>query len=107
MPSKSSPMSTDDHRSTRSGYAGAMDRVAMASYFLPGLAQLWPRLRDSLGVEHRTASGGGYALTFDDGPHAQGTTAVLDVLGSAGARATFFLVGEQLRRNPTLGAEIL
>jgi peptidoglycan/xylan/chitin deacetylase (PgdA/CDA1 family) len=99
-------MSTYDHRSTGSGHAGALDRVAMASYLLPGLAQLWPRLRDALGVENRTASGGGCALTFDDGPHAQGTTAVLDVLGSAGVRATFFLVGEQLRRNPMLGEEI-
>jgi peptidoglycan/xylan/chitin deacetylase (PgdA/CDA1 family) len=99
-------MSTYDHRSTRSGHAGALDRIAMASYLLPGLAQLWPGLRDSLGVEHRTASGGGYALTFDDGPHAQGTAAVLDALDSAGVRATFFLVGEQLRRNPVLGEEI-
>ena len=79
----------------------------MASYLLPGLAQVWPRLRDALGVEDRTASGTGFALTFDDGPHAQGTPAVLDVLAAAGVRATFFLVGEQLRRNPALGAEIV
>jgi peptidoglycan/xylan/chitin deacetylase (PgdA/CDA1 family) len=100
-------MSTYDHRSTRSGHGGALDRVAMASYLLPGVALLWPRLRDSLGVEHRTASGDGYAITFDDGPHAEGTAAVLDVLDRAAVRATFFLVGEQLRRNPTLGREIL
>lgn len=79
----------------------------MASYLLPGLAQAWPRLRDALGVEHRTASGAGYALTFDDGPHAQGTTAVLEILAAARVRATFFLVGEQLRRNPGLGCEIV
>jgi peptidoglycan-N-acetylglucosamine deacetylase len=79
----------------------------MASYVLPGLAQVWPRLREALGVENRTASGTGYALTFDDGPHAQGTPAVLDVLAAAGVRATFFLVGEQLRRNPALGGEIV
>ena len=79
----------------------------MASYLLPGLAQVWPRLRDALGVEDRTASGTGFALTFDDGPHAQGTPAVLDVLAAAGVRATFFLVGEQLRRNPALGGEIV
>ena len=79
----------------------------MASYLLPGLAQVWPRLRDALGVEDRTASGTGFALTFDDGPHAQGTPAVLEVLAAAGVRATFFLVGEQLRRNPALGAEIV
>lgn len=81
--------------------------MAIASYLLPGLAGLWPALRRPLGIEDRTASGRGYALTFDDGPHAQGTAAVLDVLAAAGVSATFFLVGEQLRRNPTLGAEIL
>ncbi len=42
------------------------------------------------------------ALTFDDGPHAEGTPAVLDVLARAGARATFFVIGEQVRRRPEL-----
>jgi peptidoglycan/xylan/chitin deacetylase (PgdA/CDA1 family) len=79
----------------------------MASYLLPGLAHVWPRLRRELGVEQRTASGAGYALTFDDGPHARGTPAVLEALAAAGVEATFFLVGEQLRRNPALGAEIV
>jgi peptidoglycan-N-acetylglucosamine deacetylase len=81
--------------------------VALASYLLPGLAGLWPALRRPLGIEDRTASGRGYALTFDDGPHAQGTPAVLEILARASVGATFFLVGEQLRRNPTLGVEIL
>jgi peptidoglycan/xylan/chitin deacetylase (PgdA/CDA1 family) len=100
-------MSTYDHRTPGPVHGSALARAAMASYLLPGLAQLWPRLRDALGVEHETASGAGYALTFDDGPHAQGTPAVLDVLAASGVRATFFLVGEQLRRNPALGAEIV
>ncbi len=50
---------------------------------------------------------GGVALTFDDGPHPEGTPAVLDVLAGAGAKATFFLVGEQVQRRPSLAAEIL
>ena len=91
----------------------------MGSYLLPVLAgsrpvflprspePIWPGLRRLLGVEDRTASGRGYALTFDDGPHAQGTPAALEILAAAGVRATFFLVGEQLRRNPTLGREIV
>ena len=37
------------------------------------------------------------ALTFDDGPHPEGTPAVLDELERRGARATFFFVGEQVR----------
>ncbi|HEX7610945.1 MAG TPA: polysaccharide deacetylase family protein, partial [Solirubrobacteraceae bacterium] len=52
-------------------------------------------------------SGLGYALTFDDGPHAQGTPAVLELLAGAGVAATFFLVGEQVRRNPSLAREIV
>lgn len=47
------------------------------------------------------------ALTFDDGPHPQGTPIVLEILREAGARATFFLVGEQVERRPALAAEIV
>ena len=43
---------------------------------------------------------GGVALTFDDGPHPEGTPAMLEVLARAGARATFFVVGEQVRAPP-------
>jgi peptidoglycan-N-acetylglucosamine deacetylase len=96
----------------------------MGSYALPALAGARARflsdhsrtwgldgrvgtaLRDRLGVEDRTASGYGYALTFDDGPHIEGTPAALEILAAAGVQATFFLVGEQVRRNPALAAEI-
>lgn len=78
----------------------------MAGYLTPALAFYSSRLRKALGVEDRTASGTGWAITFDDGPHAQGTPAVLDVLAQRGAQATFFLVGEQVLRNPGLAAEI-
>jgi peptidoglycan/xylan/chitin deacetylase (PgdA/CDA1 family) len=47
------------------------------------------------------------ALTFDDGPHPEGTPAVLEVLARAGARATFFLIGERVERRPALAAEIV
>jgi peptidoglycan/xylan/chitin deacetylase (PgdA/CDA1 family) len=63
-------------------------------------------LRTPLGIEDQTASGRGYALTFDDGPHAQGTPAVLETLSREHVTATFFLVGEQVRRNPNLAREI-
>jgi peptidoglycan-N-acetylglucosamine deacetylase len=79
----------------------------MAGYFLPALAGAWPALRGPLGVQDRTSSGAGWALTFDDGPHAQGTPAVLDVLSARAIPATFFLVGEQVLRNPSLAAEIV
>jgi peptidoglycan/xylan/chitin deacetylase (PgdA/CDA1 family) len=49
----------------------------------------------------------GVALTFDDGPHPEGTPAVLEALREAGATATFFLAGEQVLRRPALAAEIV
>ena len=42
------------------------------------------------------------AITFDDGPHPEGTPAVLEVLASSGAVATFFVIGEQVGRRPEL-----
>jgi peptidoglycan/xylan/chitin deacetylase (PgdA/CDA1 family) len=57
-----------------------------------------------LGIQ-RTVSGG-VALTFDDGPHPEGTPAVLEVLDQADMKATFFVVGEQVERRPALVAEI-
>jgi peptidoglycan/xylan/chitin deacetylase (PgdA/CDA1 family) len=53
------------------------------------------------------AAAGGVALTFDDGPHPEGTPAVLEILARAHARATFFLVGEQVQRRPELAREIV
>ncbi len=79
----------------------------MAGYLLPALAFYSRVLRAALGVEDRTASGTGVAITFDDGPHAQGTPAVLSVLAGHKVRATFFLVGEQVSRNPSIAAEIV
>jgi len=40
------------------------------------------------------------ALTFDDGPHAVYTHRLLRILENNGAKATFFMVGESVRRNP-------
>ena len=68
------------------------------------LAPHVPRAARGLGIQ-RTVSGG-VALTFDDGPHPEGTPAVLSVLEEAGIKATFFLVGEQVERRPALAAEI-
>jgi peptidoglycan/xylan/chitin deacetylase (PgdA/CDA1 family) len=99
-------MSVTDHRTTRLRIAGAVGGAALGAYMLPGLAGAWPALRRPLGIEDHTAAGHGYALTFDDGPHPQGTPAVLEVLGEARARATFFLVGERVLRAPALAREI-
>jgi peptidoglycan/xylan/chitin deacetylase (PgdA/CDA1 family) len=87
--------------------AAAIGTALTISYLLPGLAGQWRALRGPLGVEDRTSSGEGYALTFDDGPHLQGTPAVLEILAARETQATFFLVGEQVARNPGLAREIL
>ncbi|HLL91599.1 MAG TPA: polysaccharide deacetylase family protein [Solirubrobacteraceae bacterium] len=99
-------MSAYDHRIPRAPVTGAVAGAALAGYMLPALAGAWPALRRPLGIEDHTASGRGCALTFDDGPHPQGTPAVLDTLERAGAQATFFLVGEQVLRSPALAREI-
>lgn len=45
-------------------------------------------------------------LTFDDGPTAENTMMVLDVLKERGICATFFLVGENVRKNPEVARRI-
>jgi peptidoglycan/xylan/chitin deacetylase (PgdA/CDA1 family) len=70
------------------------------------LAPVLPRAAGGLGLP-RVLPAAGVALTFDDGPHPEGTPAVLELLARADARASFFLVGEQVRRRPRLAAEIL
>lgn len=83
-----------------------------AAWCAPGLAPHVRSLCAPLGIARtlRDRDGGAHAgdvaLTFDDGPHPQGTPAVLDVLAAGGVRATFFLVGEQVERHPALAAEI-
>jgi peptidoglycan/xylan/chitin deacetylase (PgdA/CDA1 family) len=99
-------MSSHDDRTPAAPVLGTLAAGAVAAYLFPGLAGAWPRLRGALGIEDRTASGSGYALTFDDGPHPEGTSAVLEILAVADVPATFFLVGEQVRRSPRLAREI-
>lgn len=45
-------------------------------------------------------------LTFDDGPIPEVTPWVLDVLDRYGIKATFFMVGDNVRRNPELFQEV-
>jgi peptidoglycan-N-acetylglucosamine deacetylase len=46
-------------------------------------------------------------LTFDDGPDPDATPAVLEALAAADAKATFFLVGEQVDAHPDLAVEVV
>jgi peptidoglycan/xylan/chitin deacetylase (PgdA/CDA1 family) len=80
--------------------------VPAAAWSLPALAPVVPAVAHALDIALRIGSSDAVALTFDDGPHVEGTPAVLELLARAGARATFFLVGEQVLRSPGLTAEI-
>jgi peptidoglycan-N-acetylglucosamine deacetylase len=71
------------------------------------LAPVSRRAAARLGIMRRQEGAEGVALTFDDGPHPQGTPLVLEILREAGATATFFLAGEQVERRPALAAEIV
>jgi len=48
------------------------------------------------------SAGNALYLSFDDGPHPGHTDAILDLLAAHGARATFFVLGEQAERHPQL-----
>ena len=45
-------------------------------------------------------------LTFDDGPIPEVTPWVLDTLDRYGVKATFFMVGDNVRRHPELRDEV-
>lgn len=53
------------------------------------------------------AGQGRLALTFDDGPNEPFTSRLLSTLARHGVRATFFLVGEAVRRSPASVATIV
>jgi peptidoglycan/xylan/chitin deacetylase (PgdA/CDA1 family) len=85
---------------------GAAALALAAAHAGPGLCAYSPALRRALAVRDGAVDGGAVALTFDDGPHARGTVATLERLRAERVRATFFLVGEQVRRLPRLAAEV-
>lgn len=50
---------------------------------------------------------GHVALTFDDGPDPAATPGFLEVLAARGIRATFFMLGSMVAREPGLAAEVM
>lgn len=97
----------------------AVAALLVADHCLLMGSGLWPTSR-ALGPNLSRLSGGPpepglrgrVALTFDDGPDPDVTPRILDVLdrhgsnGAGGARATFFCIGEGVRRHAELVAEI-
>jgi peptidoglycan-N-acetylglucosamine deacetylase len=78
-----------------------------AGYWLPSAALVSAPMRRLFGVRATIDRDDAVALTFDDGPHPEGTRAILAALERVRARATFFLVGEQVERSPDVAAEIV
>lgn len=66
-----------------------------------------PSVAELLGLPRRIDDPDAVALTFDDGPHPDGTPAVLEALRDGSATAIFFLCGEQVERDPAGAAEIV
>ena len=101
-------MTDGDHRTLPAAGAVALGlSLVPGVYLAPALAGALRFMRPPLGIADSTLDGRGCALTFDDGPHAQGTPAVLEVLQRRETKAIFFLVGEQVARMPSLAAEIV
>lgn len=58
-------------------------------------------------AKHEQAPGKLVALTFDDGPWPGQTDAILRVLEAESVRATFFMVGNQVRRHPEIARRVV
>ncbi|MCC6608705.1 MAG: polysaccharide deacetylase family protein [Burkholderiales bacterium] len=78
--------------------------VLTAAGFAPRSQLLGPNLAR---LPAPAAARGEVALTFDDGPHPEITPRVLDLLDRAEMKASFFLIGERVRRHGPLAREIV
>lgn len=61
----------------------------------------WTRLPESAAARREIA------ITIDDGPDPEVTPRVLDLLDRHGAQATFFVIGDAVRRHQTIAREIV
>lgn len=91
--------------------------VAAQGHPAGGLALLasahWPWLYATLmprcqwwGPQTRETREGAVWLTIDDGPDPEDTPRLLDLLDAAGAKATFFVIGDKVRRHPELARAV-
>jgi peptidoglycan/xylan/chitin deacetylase (PgdA/CDA1 family) len=79
--------------------------AAAVAHALPAVLARGPARRLTPGLAGRGRPGG-VALTFDDGPDPLGTPAILGALDDLGWRATFFLLGKQVRRFPDVARAV-
>jgi peptidoglycan/xylan/chitin deacetylase (PgdA/CDA1 family) len=84
-----------------------MRATAALTWPVPALSAVVPAIARAYDVQCDRPGAALPLLTFDDGPHPQGTPAVLGRLDALGAKALFFLVGEQVDRDGGLAREVL
>ena len=82
------------------------DSLVLVGHLLPVPAVGLSWYRRALAIRDRVDDRAAVGLTFDDGPHPDGSPAVLEALAAGNASATFFLAGEQVAQRPALAAEI-
>ena len=83
----------------------------MADHLLLTAVGLWPRSvllgSNWTRLPEVAVTRDAVAITIDDGPHPEITPRVLELLEEHGALATFFCVGEKVRRYPEIAREIV
>jgi len=90
------------------GSGAALPAMAQTVAAVPVLPV--PRLTQAHGVVSLTSvitERPRIALTFDDGPHPQHTPMLLDILAQHRARATFYVIGANVRRFPEIARRIV
>lgn len=92
----------DEWRLVASGIVANHAALTVAG-LLPRCGWLGPNITRLPAAQARS---GLVALTFDDGPDPDVTPTILDLLGGAQARATFFCVGRRAEAHPELVAAI-
>lgn len=80
--------------------AAAVHGAPAVTAATPIRRRLWPTL-SGLGARDRVA------VTFDDGPDPDSTPAFIRVLDATDVQATFFLLGQMLEKDPSLGRRLV
>jgi peptidoglycan-N-acetylglucosamine deacetylase len=83
----------------------------VANHALLTAAGLWPRSTmlgsNMLRLSQAAHEANQIAITIDDGPNPEVTPAVLDILDSSNAKASFFCIGRLVELHPYLAQEII
>jgi peptidoglycan/xylan/chitin deacetylase (PgdA/CDA1 family)/glycosyltransferase involved in cell wall biosynthesis/predicted RNA methylase len=84
--------------------AGAALLLLLFSYFI---LPLWVERYWRMKFCRRIRKSGSVCLSFDDGPNPEATPMILELLQQYGAKATFFVTGENVEKYPDLIERIL